>query len=302
MKILIFLEKQFWGVLIVGIILALLFPFLGEILSPFVLAILMVVLYLAYLKIDLSEFLVHIKKPFFLLYILSLFLFIIPVLVYFLFQFVNPHLAIACLLLAAIPTGIAAPALTDIVKGNTSLAAAVCFVSYLVAPFSVVFLFQVLTGTTLTLDSVGLFKTLLLMSVVPLIAAQITRKYAMSLIEKTKKGYSGISILFMGIIIYIVIAVQTKTILADPLAVIPDTLWLYSLFFILQIVGYFSAFWRKKEDKIALSVSKAYMNNALAIVLALQFFGPQVALLTVLSEIPWGTTLGIFKYMLRFAK
>lgn len=105
----------------------------------------------------------------------------------------------------------------------------------------------------------------------------------------------------MALIIYAVISVQSEAILQNPLGIIGDLFWIYLLFILFHIVGYVSAFWRKKEDKIALSVTKTYMNNALAIVIALQFFSPQVALIMVISEIPWGTTLGIFKYFLRFS-
>jgi hypothetical protein len=42
------------------------------------------------------------------------------------------------------------------------------------------------------------------------------------------------------------------------------------------------------------------MNNALAISIAVTFFNPKIALLMVLSEIPFGTTLGIFRYLQKY--
>lgn len=88
-------------------------------------------------------------------------------------------------------------------------------------------------------------------------------------------------------------------IVAQPIeSLLFDVLWLYILFIILFLAGYFMAFWRKKEDKIALAVSKSYMNNALAIGLAFAFFDPRITILMVLSEIPWNTTLGLFKLLL----
>lgn len=302
MKLLLSLENNFWIAFILSIILGLIFPFFGAFFNPFVFVLLMLMLFLAYLKVDIFDTFTHIKNPFFLFYILLLYLIISPAIVYLLFQFINPQLATAFLLLTAVPPGIAVPALTDIVKGNTLLAIVICFVGYIIAPFTIIFLFHFLTGKTIQIDIVGLFKTLLLISFVPLIVAQIARRFFIQVIEKTKKGYGGISILCMSFLGYTVIAVQANTILSHPFAIIVDLFWLYILFVFLLIVGYVTAFWRNKKDKTALSVAKGYMNNSLAIVLALAFFNPQVALIAVLSAIPWGTTLGIFKFALRYLR
>jgi predicted Na+-dependent transporter len=51
---------------------------------------------------------------------------------------------------------------------------------------------------------------------------------------------------------------------------------------------------RPPEERIALMISRTYMNNALAIVLAQAFFGPAVTLMMVLAEIPWFTTFGLY--------
>jgi hypothetical protein len=48
-----------------------------------------------------------------------------------------------------------------------------------------------------------------------------------------------------------------------------------------------------------MSVSAAYMNNGLAIVLASAYFGPDILVLMVLSEIPWNTLLAPFKRVVR---
>ena len=56
---------------------------------------------------------------------------IIPAVLYEIFHFLAPDIAISILLLCAMPPGVAAPALTDIAKGNTSLSLAISLIAYL---------------------------------------------------------------------------------------------------------------------------------------------------------------------------
>lgn len=262
----------------------------------------MVVLFLTFLKVKMVEIYHHIKNPVFLGYIVASYLFIIPVLIFIVFQYVDHTLGMAFLLLAAVPPGVAAAPFTDMLKGNTSLSFSIVLVSYLVAPLTVPFVFYLLTSTTLSIDLYGMFQMLALMILVPLFCAQIVKKTKPSVIEKTKHMYTAISIICISFITYAVIAPQSSDILTSPWRILTQLFWLYLLFFSLQIIGYFLAFWRKKEDKIAIGVSKTYMNNALAIVLAFSFLTPEIALIAVISEIPWSTTLGMFRWFIREKK
>lgn len=286
--------------LIIALLLGLFAPFFGKTLNPYVLFLLTIVLFLAYLKVDFFEIITHIKKPIFISYIIFLYLILIPALTFLIFRLINIELAVAFLLLTSVPPGMAAPALTDFVKGNTSLSIAISVVAYIISPFTVVFLMYLFTGKILQLDLVSLFKTLAIFSFFPLIVAQICRKLFFKIVQKTKHLYSGFSVLLISFLVYIVVANQSAQILAHPFAIIPYVAWLYLLFILLHIAGYLVGFWRKKEDKVALSVTKTYMNIALAIVLGLSFFTPNIALILVLSEIPWSTTLGGFRHIIKY--
>lgn len=262
----------------------------------------MIILFITYLKIDFLEIISHIKKPLFLIYILFMFLLIIPVVVFGIFQLINPELSIGFLLLCSMPAGVASPVFTNIIKGNTSLAIIVSLLSHLIAPFTVSLLFFLLTQKVLPIDLWSLLKTLFILAFAPLLSAQAVRKTAPKIINSTKSYYGFITVLIVSCLVYIGIANQAKEILTDPISNSLNILWLYLLFVSLHIMGYFVSFWRKKEDKIALSVAKTYMNNSLALGLALSFFPPKIALLMVLSFIPWNTTLAPFKYILKYLK
>lgn len=294
-----FIEEKFWLLLIIALVLGLVSPFLGKDLSFLIIPSLMVILFLTYLKIDYLDILSHVKQPKFIAYVLCIYLLLIPAVLYAVVSFMHPSLAISVLLLCSMPPGAAAPFLTDLMKGNTTLSIAVTFLSYIIAPFTVVALFFFLTQKTIQLDLWGLAQTLLLINFLPLIFSQIVRKYKKGLIKRTQTYFSVTNIVLITLMVYIIIASQSQQILSQPLSsLISDTFWLFFIFTIHLIAGYYLAFWRKKDEKIALAVSKAYMNNALAIGLAFSFFEPRVIILMVLSEIPWNTTLGPFRYLL----
>ncbi len=299
MKIIKLIEEKFWLPLIIALILGLLIPAFGKSLNFLIIPFLMIILFLTYLKTDLLEILSHIKKPFFLIYILFMFLLAIPAVVFNFFQLVNPELAIGFLLLCSMPAAVSSPVLTNIIKGNTSLAIVVSLISHLAAPFTITLLFFLFTRKILPIDLLSLSKTLILLALVPLFSAQIIRKTNPKIINATKSYYSFISVLIVGFLIYTGTANQAKEILRSPISTFLDTIWLYILFIFLHLVGYLTAFWRNKGDKIALSVARTYMNNMLALGLAIAFFPPKIALIIVLSEIPWSTTLGPFNYLLK---
>jgi predicted Na+-dependent transporter len=88
---------------------------------------------------------------------------------------------------------------------------------------------------------------------------------------------------------------QRNIILENPASLIWKTVLLFGVFILLHAIGYFITYRESKEIRSTLSVTAAYMNNGLAIVLATTYFSPDILVLMVLSEIPWNTLLAPFK-------
>ena len=59
---------------------------------------------------------------------------VIPVLFYFPIKFFDETLALGVLLVTSMPAGVATPALTDLLKGNTALSAGIVIATSLIAP------------------------------------------------------------------------------------------------------------------------------------------------------------------------
>jgi predicted Na+-dependent transporter len=108
------------------------------------------------------------------------------------------------------------------------------------------------------------------------------------------------NVFLLFLFVYFAISSQRNLMLDHPLSLLWNTAILYLVFVLLHVAGYIIRYKDNKENKIALAVTSAYMNNGLAIVLASTYFGPDILILMVLSEIPWNTLLAPFKRMLMY--
>lgn len=295
MKIAKFIENHFWLFLVSPIILGLISPFYDQRLMLLLKPELMMMLFLVFLKIDLIEILHKIKKIKFIFYISLMYLIIIPILFFYLSKFIAPDLAIGILLLTSMPAGLATPALSEILKGNTSLSMSIAIVTSLIAPLTVPLLFSIFTFTDLSLNPLRLFIDLVIIVFIPMVISQLIKLKFQKTINKTKDYYTSINILLIFLLVYTSIGFQKEVILDDPISIIWQLIFVYIIFILLHFAGYLISFWHNRKDKISIIIGKVYMNNGLGIVIAAAYFDPKIITLMVLSEIPWSTCLPPFR-------
>jgi len=295
-----FFERYFWIILLAGLILGLIYSpynsFIMKLLKP----LLMVMLFLIFLKTDLFQILKEITNIKLLLFLVSMYMVIIPLIFFLGINIFNRELAIGMLLLTAMPAGVSSPTLTDIVKGNTSLSLSITIFTSLAAPFTVPFLFRFVNLQTMSLNIYEIFKDLIILVFVPLIISQILKKVFPGKINNIKHLFTPVNIIILFIIVYASIGSQRNLILDNFVDIIWKIGFLYLVFILLHIIGYLIAFKQNKENKIAISIWATYVNNGMAIVLAALYFEPAILVLMVLSEIPWNTLLGPFRRVLKY--
>ncbi len=288
------LEKRAPYFFILTLVVGLFLPQLGVYFKDYIIYALIGVMLATFLKTDCRAVFREFKKPFFLLFIALAYLVACPIVLYFIMNFLTPELSIGFLLYAALPPAIASPVLTNIVKGNPALSLSIMVIANLLVPFTMVGLFWVLIGKNIELDITGMFLTLVCTILVPLFISQILKKHCPKCINKISPSLGGIAILLIMLVLYTVVSDQAGIILENPMAMLKYVAYFYVIFLVLYLIGYFIAPWRKTPDRIALAVTKSYSNAGLGIVLAFNFFSPEVALLLVISQIPWSTTIGLF--------
>jgi len=296
MKVSNFIEKYFWLFLIAGILIGLWDPLPFKISTSFIPKILLgMMLFLVFLKIDSLQVIENVRNYKLMIYISVVYMFIIPVGFYFSLRIFSPELAIAILLLTSMPAGVSTPALTDIVKGNVPLSLSLAIVSQMIAPFTVPLLFWLIDLDGYSIDKLSMLKDMALIVFLPMIIAQLIKKYFPLIINKTQHLFTSLNVLLLFAFVYIAISSQRDAILENPVGLVWKVALLYLVFIILHIIGYLICFRQNKENKIAVAIGAAYMNNGMAIVLAASYFKPEILVLMVLSELPWNTLLAPFR-------
>jgi predicted Na+-dependent transporter len=261
--------------------------------------ILQVIFFLSCLKIDPKQVLDYLKDWRFLSLANFMMLIGFPFVVWLVINPFAPDMGLALFLLAAMPVGMTAPLLVEVVGGRQSVAMVLTVTTSLLAPLTVPLLTKILYGASITVDAVGMFKQLALVIFLPFALAMIARWVVPKAIQTIKPATKPISIILLGLLIAGAVAKQSASIIAlshDWWQLFVAIGTLYVFFFVTHLLGYYGFWWKKYEDKNTASISLTYMNFTLAIFLASQFFPkPQVLLPLVLSILPWATLLPLWK-------
>lgn len=292
------LSESYILVMAASLVIGLFIP-AARYLIPWSTFLLQVIFFLSCLKIDLRQMKGTAKDWKFLLLANILMLIIFPVLTWFVVGPLYPDMGLALFLLAAMPVGMTAPLLVEVAGGKQSIAMVLTVTTSLLAPFTIPLLTQLLYGAGISVDALGMFKQLALVIFVPFILALIVRRVVPSTINKIKPATKPISIILLGLLIIGAVAKQAPSIIS-----LAHNWWqlfvaigvLYVFFMATHLIGYYSFWWKKHEEKNTASISLTYNNFTLAIFLAAQFFPkPEVLLPLVLSILPWATLLPLWK-------
>jgi BASS family bile acid:Na+ symporter len=295
MKASFYIEKYFWIFLISGLILGLIFPVYNDFLMSLLKLFLIAMLFLVFLKTDVSHIIHKMKNYRFMVFVVMMNMIVIPVLFYFPIKFFDETLALGVLLVTSMPAGVATPALTDLLKGNTALSAGIVIATSLIAPVTVPLLFMVIGMNNMSVDPWSLFKDLAIIIFIPMILSQLVKRYFPQIIDRTNHLFTSVNVFILAILVYTAMGSQRNIILSNPVNLIWQTAFLYLVFILLHIFGYFMGYSEDFKGKIATTIGAAYMNNGMAIVLAAVYFDPSILFLMVISELPWNTLLVPFK-------
>lgn len=255
----------------------------------------MIMLFLVFLKTDILQVIMKMQNYRLMAFIVFLNMVVIPLLFFLVINTFNHNLAIGILLLISMPAAVASPALTDIVKGNIALSLSIVITTTIVAPITVPLLFWFIQFNELSVNPWWLFKDLALLMFIPLVTSQLIKKYASRFIEKKSHLFTSVNIIILSLMVYTVMGSQRDVIINDFIKFLWQTGFLYLVFILLHVLGYFTGFAEDNKGKIATTIGSAYRNNGMAIVLAALYFEPSIVVLMVLTEFPWNTLLIPFK-------
>lgn len=300
MKISLFIEKYFWVFFIVGLVMGLIAPVYNDFLMTLLKPFLMVMLFLIFLKTDVTQIIKNIKNYRQMTFLTLSYMIVVPLFFFFAINIFDTTLAIGVLLLISMPPAVASPALTDIVKGDVPLSTSIVIITSLIAPLTVPLLFWMIQFEGLSVNPWWLLKDLSLIIVIPVIASQIVKKHSSQFIAKKSYILTSVNILILSLMVYIAMGSQRDVILNDLSSILWDTFVLYIVFILLHFIGHLMGYKENLRGKIAITIGSAYKNNGMAIVLAALYFEPAVLVLMVLSELPWNTLLIPYRKVIQY--
>ncbi len=293
------LVESYLFLIIAALLIGLLLPGYAIVLAPFATLFLQIIFFLTSLKINLSA-VTKAARNYKMLISANIFMLIIfPVVVYLIAAPIAPSLAIALLLLAAMPTGMTAPLLTEVVGGRASVALVLTLTTSLLAPFTIPVVISLLAKTAVTVSAFAMFWSLVKIIIIPFILAQVVRYFVKRRIEPAFVAFKPISIILLGLLIAGVVSKQAEVMLQDiGVTLITQLIVLFAFISILLFAGYFITYWRSRKDRLTVSVCLTFMNFTLAIYLAGEFFSdPQVLFASVLVVFPWALMLIPYKWV-----
>lgn len=291
------LVESYVFVLFASLGLGLALPAQAGTLAPYSTFFLGAIFFLSALKIDFKEFSKYLKDEWMLVVVNAWMLVILPIIVYMFARLLVPDLALAFLLLAAMPAGMTSPLLAEIAGGRQSLALVLTITTSLLAPFTIPLVIKLLAGATVMVSFFTMFLSLAKVIFVPFALALVVKRIWHHKIKATYYTFKPISILLLGLLIAGVVAKQADVILHGLNAsFIRQIVALFILFILFHVFGYFTVFWHGVRDRMTVTVCVTYLNFTLAIYLAGTFFNdPRVTLPVVLSVLPWSLLMLPFR-------
>jgi BASS family bile acid:Na+ symporter len=168
-------------------------------------------------------------------------------------------------------------------------------VTSLAVPFVLPSLVQALVGAEFDLPFADMVVLLSLALFIPLGAGWLTKKYAPSASRFADENSYVLSIVFVVLINMGMFSTLSGYFFTDQLFVLQTVAASSLVYVAFAAVGYAGA---PKGERAAGLISMTYVNNTLIMVFAAQFFGPQVAALAAIYNLPYYAGILVLKKMM----
>ena len=262
-------------VVLVSMLGGILFPAFGSIFRHYPLYCLMILLFLSFLSIEIKTIWDTLKYSIVKIICLTLLkIVLLPIAIYYVFRVIAPSYAVAALLLSGISTGVVAPFISNLVKGNSSLVMVMVVVTSVLIPFTLPALIKVILGQSVNIPLSDMVRMLALVIFIPFLVAECLRKLAPPVLPIIMKVRFTVSLILFAIVNLGIFSRYADFFYREPIAIITATSTAIVLSVIYCAVGIACMFKKPIGDQLAGAITLGNMNNVLIIVFASRFFGP----------------------------
>lgn len=271
-----------------SMVAGILFPGFGSLFQPFPKYLLMILFFLSFLSIEMNDLRTVLKRSPLTIALFTVFkLLLLPLAVYFLFRAVAPAYAASALLLSAISTGVTAPFISNLVRGNSALVMVMVVVTSPLIPFTLPALVELLLSRSVTIPFKDMFGMLAFVIFVPMALVEILRRTAPRFISGLMQIQYSFSLVLFALINLGVFSRYADFFHREPAVILEAAVVAAVLGGIYGLAGALFFFKRPLRDRFAGAISVGNMNNVLVIVFSSQFFGPLEPTVASLYLLPY---------------
>lgn len=263
-----------------------LLPAAGLLVEPYILVWLGALLFLNLIRLNTSDLLATFTGPRQLAVLSVVKLLALPLGMYALMYFVYQPFALPVLLLSGISTGLGAPFVVNLIGGRLPLVVGMIIATSLTVPFVLPSLVYVLVGSQLEIPILDMVILLAAALFIPLAAGWFTKRRFPAASRFADQNSFPLSLIFVVLINFGMFAKFSSYFYEEQVFLLQTIATAFLCYAVYGIAGYAVATGDKHERNAGM-ISMSYINNVLVAVLAFQFFGPHVAALAALYNIPY---------------
>ena len=267
---------------------AIIYPNFGSLFQALPVYCVMANFFLSYLSIEFTAVLKALKGHSRQIMTFTLMkLVLLPIILYLIFGFFAPAYALSALLLTGVSTGVVAPFISNMVRGNSSLVLVVVVITSFLAPFTLPALIQIVAVKQADISFFAMLRMLALVIFVPILAVEALRRLTPRLLAPLMKRQFPISLVLFAIINLGVFYRYAPFFKKEPVMIIMASIIALVLAAVYCITGIIF-FWKNSiENQLAGAVMLGNLNNVLVIVFSSEFFGPVEPMVAAMYMIPF---------------
>jgi BASS family bile acid:Na+ symporter len=288
-----------FSVVTLSSVVGIFFPSLGTPLEPFLVHFMIVFVFLNFLGIELTKIIRTLMDVRLMTMLLLVKLLAIPLFLYLLAKSIYPSYALPVLLLSGISTGVVAPFISNMLSGNTEIVISMLVLSSALIPFTLPILVKLVIGQTIDVSLFAMVQLLAMIIFIPITAREILKRYIPWVIEWGQKVRYPYSVIYLGCTCMAMFGKYSGFFLSEPKEILIATVVAFFLSAFYLTIGAILLHGRSKPDQLAGSVSMAFINNLLALIFSLQFFGPMAATLAAMYNFPYFAMIFPIRYLFK---
>ena len=217
--------------------------------------------------------------------------FLMPSIVFILFDLVAPEYALAALLIAGASTAVTAPFIAYLLEADVGFTTIMTVSSSFILPVSLPAIVLFWAGKAIDIPAAAMMFSLAQVILIPVITVAITQRYLPHLAAAVQRQghFWGLCTMFLSIAA--IFSFFSDDILSSPTVVLGALATSSAVAVILTALGWLAAFRLSSNARLTFVICSVLLNLVLIVVLCKEFFGLREAITAIMYTVPFYATV-----------